>query len=147
MRGGNADPVATGTGPGPIPLPRATGTNPSLGAVAAGVRGGRQREAQPRTRRARPRGTFRVHRHDTRERPPVQVPARRCLVSRIESRSRTVGRRSAAGTWRLGDHGWEGQGSENGLPAALGIPSELPQTPSLVPLADRLALARSGTAG
>jgi DNA-binding NtrC family response regulator len=55
-----------------------------------------------------------------------------------ESRSRNVGRCSAAGSGKHGDHG---RGSENGTPAAVDILSELRQTPSLVPLADRLGLA------
>jgi DNA-binding NtrC family response regulator len=52
-----------------------------------------------------------------------------------------VGSRGAAGSGKHGDPGQEGRGSEDGPPAAVDILSKLRQTPSLAPLADRLALA------
>jgi DNA-binding NtrC family response regulator len=50
-------------------------------------------------------------------------------------------RKEAITTQEHRDHGREDQGSENAPPAALGMLSGLLQTPSLAPLADRLALA------
>jgi DNA-binding NtrC family response regulator len=52
-----------------------------------------------------------------------------------------VGSCGAAGSGKHGDPGQEGRGSEDGPPAAVDILSKLRQTPSLAPLADRLALA------
>jgi hypothetical protein len=63
------------------------------------------------------------------------------MLASAESRPADVGGRGAAGSGERGDHGCEGWGPQDGPPAAAGIRGALRQTPSLVPLAERLALA------
>src|SRR5262249_47341232 len=60
------------------------------------------------------------------------------VLPSAETRSPGVGRCSGDGSGTNGDHG---RVSENGPPTAAGILSELRQTPSLLPLTDRLGLA------
>ena len=63
------------------------------------------------------------------------------MLASAESRPQSVGRCHAAGSGTHGDRGREGRASESGPPDAVGILSELRQTPALAPLADRLAVA------